>query len=416
MKKKLFLIVCAWLFCTVHAMADELVIGNVTVPQGGTMEFQVGYRFTSTSDKVGFTFSLGMPEGITLEKDTDGEPVYVKDATSIAKLNIVCAGEGNFAGQPANESATIKGSEGILLTLTLKANASLPVGSTHTVNVTNATFQERVGGSVKDITLDDFSFIVTIGEPLDSRTVLDETSTVAPTGATGDVRVKRTIKANEWSTVCLPFDMTEVQVKTAFGDDVQLADFVDYDIEEDTDENIIDISINFDNVPISGGMEANHPYLIKVGTPVTEFTVDNVDVDPDEDNAVVEYDNGKTGKKRVVYGTLYGVYRAETVIENQGLFLNSNKFWYSTGLTKIKAFRAYFILEDVLSNVENASAKIRFNIGDESTYIDGLTDKQNLDGVYTVQGQFVGNNVDMKQLHKGVYIVNGQKVIINSKY
>ena len=73
-------------------------IPDVTVPQGGTAELTVGYTFTSTTDKVGFTFSLGLPEGISLAKDADGDLLYTKDATSIGKLNIISAGEGNIGG------------------------------------------------------------------------------------------------------------------------------------------------------------------------------------------------------------------------------------------------------------------------------------------------------------------------------
>jgi len=32
--------------------------------------------------------------------------------------------------------------------------------------------------------------------------------------------------------------------------------------------------------------------------------------------------------------------------------------------------------------------------------------------VYTIQGQYVGHGVDMEQLPKGVYIVDGKKVLI----
>ena len=190
MKKKVLIAACALLMSLGHAWADELTIGNVTVPQGGTADLTVNYSFTSTTDKVGFTFSAALPEGISFVKDEDGDPVYQKDATSIDKLNIVCAGEGNFAGQPANATATIKGTAGTLLTLTLKADAALAVGSSYDVNVTKVTFQERVDGSVKDINLDDFTFKVTIGEPVDPRVVLDETATTQPAAATGvDVRV-----------------------------------------------------------------------------------------------------------------------------------------------------------------------------------------------------------------------------------
>jgi len=73
-------------------------------------------------------------------------------------------------------------------------------------------------------TVDEVTTMITVVEPQDSRVVLDETSTTAPKASNGavDVLVKRTIKANEWSTICLPFTMTETQVKTAFGDDVRI--------------------------------------------------------------------------------------------------------------------------------------------------------------------------------------------------
>ena len=120
--------------------------------------------------------------------------------------------------------------------------------------------------------------------------VLDEASTTAPEAATGvDVRVKRTIRADEWSTICLPFAMTEAQVKSAFGDEAQLADFTGYEVTEDDDENIVGIVVNFDDVDISEGLEANHPYIIKVATDVSEFAVDGVDIVPDEDKIVLGY-------------------------------------------------------------------------------------------------------------------------------
>ena len=34
------------------------------------------------------------------------------------------------------------------------------------------------------------------------------------------------------------------------------------------------------------------------------------------------------------------------------------------------------------------------------------------DGVYTINGQYVGRNADLNTLPKGVYIINGQKKIV----
>ena len=101
--------------------------------------------------------------------------------------------------------------------------------------------------------------------------ILDEESTTAPENATGvNVTVKRTINANEWSTICLPFDMSEAQVKAAFGDDVQLAYFTSYDVEKDGTD-VTSITINFDNDDLSEGFYANYPYLIKTSMIIVRF-------------------------------------------------------------------------------------------------------------------------------------------------
>ena len=93
--------------------------------------------------------------------------------------------------------------------------------------------------------------------------ILDENSTVAPTAQTSvNVKVKRTIKANEWSTLCLPFDMTEAQVKTVFGNDVQLKEFISYDVTKEGN-NVTGITINFEDADLSDGFYGNYPYIIK---------------------------------------------------------------------------------------------------------------------------------------------------------
>ena len=408
MRKKILFAACAWLLSLGHATADELTIGSVTIPQGGTAELTVGYGFTSTIDKVGFTFSMALPEGVSFVTDADGDPVYVKDAASIDKLNIVCADEGNFAGQPANSSATIKGTSGTLLTLTLQADASLAVGSAYEVCVTKVTFQQRVDDSVTDINLDDFTFTVTIGQPADTRTVLDESSATAPVAETNaNVRVRRTIKADEWSTICLPFAMTETQCKAAFGDDVELADFTGCDVDDTTG----DIRVNFSDVT---AIEANHPYIIKVSEPVTEFFADGVDITPEEE-PYIDRDEETTGSgrnKKTTYNSFIGTYVAETVVPDYALFLSDNQFWFSTGNTKMKAFRAYFDLATAGAEYEDEEVAARilmvFNDG-ETTGISALlmnSEGMKNDKVYNLKGQRVA------QPSKGLYIKDGRKVVV----
>ena len=252
--------------------------------------------------------------------------------------------------------------------------------------------------------IEEVTTMLTITEAGDGRILLDENSTTAPESATNvDVRVKRTINANEWSTIVLPFTMSAEQVKAAFGDDVQLADFKGTEPEYDDDDNCVAVTVNFD---AASAIEANHPYIIKVSQPVEEFTVDGVDIVADEDEAYIEFDNGKTGSRREVYSGFYGTYHAQTELEEFTLFLNGNKFWYSTGQTKMKAFRAYFWFLDVLTEVENASGiKIWVN-PDDATGIDNVNANLNHnDAIFNLAGQRVGKN------YKGIVVTKGKKAL-----
>lgn len=417
MKKRLSYFMIAWLLCLGNAMADDITISSVTVSQGGTVDLPVNFSLTSTTDKVGFTFCLELPTGISLVVDGDGDPIYDK-GDYINKFNIVCT-NGSFAGQPQNETTKISGSSGTLLTLQLSASSSLEVGSEHTVNVTKCTFQQKEGGSVTDINIPDFTFKVTIAAPTDGRTILDELSTTVPVASSGavDVRVKRTIFKDTWSTICLPFDMTETQVKTAFGNGVKLGDFTGTDDPVyDGDNNVIGITANFNSV---SAITANHPYIIKMSlnSDISEFTVDGVEITPNEDEAYYEFDNGKTGRQRQVYSGFYGTYHNNTVLDKYTLFLNDNKFWYSTGNTKMKAFRAYFQFLDVLTEVEdelNARVLLSFEgFNGEKTKIDARTMMPIETGkVYTIAGQYLGEMEQIDHLPAGIYIVNGKKKVI----
>jgi len=207
-------------------------------------------------------------------------------------------------------------------------------------------------------------------------------------------------------------------VKAAFGDDVVLADFTGIESTYDTDEEtILSIQVNFSQAT---SIESNHPYLIKVNNNISSFTVDNVNIDPDE--ASVDKDEWRTGsgtkKDPYVYhyNSFVGTYVADTTVPELCLFLNGNKLWYSLGSTKMKGFRAYFDFYDVLTEVEEgysaAPAISLFIANGEITKIDARTMKEIETGkVYNMTGQYLGEAENMDKLPKGIYIVNGKKVI-----
>ena len=118
----------------------------------------------------------------------------------------------------------------------------------------------------------------------DGRLLLAETTPAPPAAASNvDVRVQRTIHANKWSTICLPFAMSAAQVTAAFGSDVELADFTDWTTETDGGGDIVSILVEFTEV---NNIQANHPYIIRTTADIAEFTVDGVSVKASDDPVV----------------------------------------------------------------------------------------------------------------------------------
>ncbi len=198
--------------------------------------------------------------------------------------------------------------------------------------------------------------------------------------------------------------MTEAQCKAAFGDDVELADFTHCEATYDDNEDVTGLEVEFQDVDIAGGMEANHPYIIKVSEAITEFTADGVDIEVEEAPSV-DRDEYKVKPKVFIYNSFVGTYVAQTAVPEECLFLSGNKFWYSTGVTQMKAFRAYFDFYDVLSDPEDSGARVAISIDDAPTGIVSVRRSEKSDNVYY---DLSGRRVERPG--KGFYIVNGKKI------
>lgn len=359
-------------------------------------------KMKNTAEIRGFQFDLYLPEGMTVVKSSKGR---IQGALSAGRLPDEDEHELTFSEQAdgairflcsSQYDETFTGNDGEIATLQVNIANNMANGN-YAILLKDMKLTET--DISKFYTADLIETTVTIGE-VDTRIILDETSTTAPEAASNvDVRVLRTIKADEWSTICLPFAMSTAQVKEAFSDDVKIANFTGYEATTDGDDNVTGIKVNFAEVD---AIEANHPYVIKVSSAISEFTVDNVDIDPEDEPKVATV---VRTKKR--WSEMIGTYVANTTIENQMLFLNGNKFWYSNGSTKMKGYRAYFDFYDVLSEVENASAKITFFDGTTEISNVNINDNVNEEAPrYNLAGQKVSKS------YKGIVIQNGVKRIV----
>ncbi|MBR2114686.1 MAG: rhamnogalacturonan lyase [Prevotella sp.] len=246
---------------------------------------------------------------------------------------------------------------------------------------------EGLGGYTYSLVHNNGHLLLIVGE---GSIVLDESSTVAPTATAGDVNVivKRTISANRWSTLCLPFDMTVAQWQEAFGSDAEIRTVDTYTMSGST------ITVNF-NSKLTGTLLKNTPYIIKTSADVTQFALKTT-IDPA--SAVTIMRNGSNAE----IGRFMGTYVAETVIPDGYLFLNGNKFYYSKGLSTSKAYRAYFWMKYFTTS----GANILMSFDDETTGIKAIDNGQlTIDNCFDLQGRKVA------QPAKGIYIQNGKKLI-----
>lgn len=399
--KTTFLTLALCIMCA-NVKAQTVSVADVEALPGETVSFTLDLSGGKAETYIALQFDVHFPNNnFTTTGDYSVSSKW-KNATSVVGS---VDGDG-VATIPVSSAETISDAnvEG-LLTIDFTVGSNVPVGE-YDVTLKNIWF--GYGTSSKDY-VDNVTFKVNV--VAQHTVVLDELSTTAPENATGvNVTVKRTINANEWSTICLPFAMSEAQVKAAFGDDVQLKDFDGIVSTYDDGDNVTAINVKFNEVP---AIEANHPYIIKVSTAMTSFTTENVNIEVEDEPSVDkdEYRTGSGTKKDPYvyhYNSFVGSYVAETDVPDECLFLSENKFWYSTGLTKMKAFRGYFDFYDVLSEIENASSRVVMKWNDEQpTGISEIKhETQKNSQYYDLSGRRV------VRPNKGVYIVDGKKTVI----
>ncbi len=242
---------------------------------------------------------------------------------------------------------------------------------------------------------------------------LSEEDTEAPAANTNrNVNLKRTINANEWSTICLPFAIPSAQLDAAFGTQVQLADFTGCTVDYEADgETVKSIHVNFE---YATAIEANHPYIIKVADAVTEINAAGVNIIAlgGNDKPSVDCNEQQVKIGSIIfsaYNSFIGNYTNGFNIPSGKLFLSGGKFWYSTGNSQMMAYRAYFDFYNVLPEMDNYTARIILTIDDEVTAIDSPSYNNKVkmsEEVFDLQGRRV------KAPSKGLYIKHGRKYFI----
>lgn len=228
---------------------------------------------------------------------------------------------------------------------------------------------------------------------------LDETATnntiEAKTGV--NVTLKRTMKADMWNTICLPFDVTYDDAKAAFGNDVKIAEL---------DENSTGTTLSFKNVTnnvTNNVIKASVPYLIKptIDVPADGYKFEGVEI------AAVNPTKVKTAGN-LYFNGVYNMVDATTEVTsgyNAAFLGKGNTIFGAQSNTKMKGFRAYFAIPTSVK-----ASELRVVIDGTATSIKNIDSEvvESNAPVYNLQGQ----RVDGNNLTPGIYVKAGKKFVV----
>lgn len=327
-----------------------------------------GIVMTATNGKEYMTCLIGSPDSHELRVYSGGSITFTApegyNITNIdfdgKKLNNFNQSEGNYKKDVTTATTWTGNAHEVTFT------------ATATVNVNTATIK-----------------LVTTTIPLNETTTAEDAKTLlgANLNKTVNVTINRTLVANKWNTLCLPFDVTAEQIKNILKAEGMVREYKDQNGD----------CINFQAAET---MTAGVPYLIKPTEEVKGLTFEGVKITATE-GVAKGAETGSIGENLSICGVL-GAKALST--DGSDLFLNADGKFVAPaeGKQTMRGFRAYFM------SLLGTEAKI--NIDGETTGINNIETEATVNGkVYNLNGQYVGNSLN--GLKKGIYVVNGKKVI-----
>lgn len=232
---------------------------------------------------------------------------------------------------------------------------------------------------------------------------IDITGKVIPS-----IKIDRSFIADGgWYTICLPFSLTEDDIKKQFKDAV----FQCFNGVEQQDKTI---NLKFIKVTTT---EAGKPYLIKPIKDITaaDLTFINKQIEqttPVDVSYMLESDANKTFTFKGVFSPFTA--DSEELADKNVKFLSGVKgldLVSPNGSGTMKCYRAYFVFPGKKCIVET-EAKITNH--DEATTVQPVKrqEAETEHVVFSISGQKVGKVKNASQLPKGVYIINKKRIMV----
>ena len=221
----------------------------------------------------------------------------------------------------------------------------------------------------------------------EDRLELDESSDyntcrlAASDNVNRNVTLQKSLKAGQWNSIVLPFNLTPAQTKAIFGEGTKAA--------MPSATSTTDANLNFTTIE-EGEIAAGTAIIINPAKDITTIEVDNVIIA-----------SSPTDFAKVENWTIYNLY--SWVSDKAGCYVlkNDKLTKLASNDENILAFSSYIVND-------NATEAPTFSIDGTTTGIEEITPATTtVDGkVYNLAGQRVNKAT------KGLYIINGKKVLV----
>lgn len=257
-------------------------------------------------------------------------------------------------------------------------------------------------------------------------------------GTMAKVILNRTFKDEKWAGICLPYTISNRQLKAAFGADTKLV------LLHHIDNNYV-VFINHTNEDLIAG----YPYLIFPKGTVTESGYSTVKSDTGDKKttisnivtyatfeqaqpkfSVMDQQNAENlSPTTVAAGTTFepdhhyfiGLFKTKELGEGSYYISNSTGKLTRIGkTTEAKPYRSYIMWQPGTTSAKApmlSTMLVEDSEGNDggTTSIDDILFDQGImtqaEDVYTVSGMKIGRMSDMQHLQRGIYIVNGKKFV-----
>lgn len=203
------------------------------------------------------------------------------------------------------------------------------------------------------------------------------------------VTINRSVTANQWTGMVLPYAMTRQQLETVFGTDVQVATFTGATTSGDN------TTLNFTTTTDD----------IAAGTPFLLYATQNVTSLPLEYGEVTAAVNAVTADGY----TFTGTFDANTAVAAGTVYLATGNLLKTIqdGGGTIAGFRAY-----IVPNTSSPAKTFSLSVDATTTAISNVSvaPARQRAKVYSLDGRYVGLTTD--GLRPGIYVSNGRKFIV----